>query len=148
MIVLLLFSTFRSLALSLIILLNIPVALIGGIFGLYLTGSYISVPASVGFIALMGIAILNGVVMVSHFEQMKFQFSDASRMLITAASSRLRPILMTATTAVFGLIPLILATGPGSEIQKPLAIVVISGLITATPVTLYLLPYLYSKVIK
>ncbi|MBT8450293.1 MAG: efflux RND transporter permease subunit, partial [Gammaproteobacteria bacterium] len=145
-IILLLFSTFRSLNLALMIILNIPFALVGGIYGLFLTGEYLSVPASVGFIALMGIAILNGVVMVSHFEQKKFSSESVSSMILEASASRLRPILMTATTAIFGLIPLILATGPGAEIQKPLAIVVVTGLITATLVTLYLLPLLYKKV--
>ena len=128
------------------VLLNIPFALVGGIYGLFLTGEYISVPASVGFIALMGIAILNGVVMVSHFEQKKFSNQNLIEMILDASASRLRPILMTATTAIFGLIPLILATGPGAEIQKPLAIVVVTGLITSTIVTLYLLPLLYKKV--
>jgi len=145
-IVLLLFSTFRSLNLAIMVLLNIPFALVGGIYGLFLTGEYISVPASVGFIALMGIAILNGVVMVSHFEQKKFSNQNLIEMILDASASRLRPILMTATTAIFGLIPLILATGPGAEIQKPLAIVVVTGLITSTIVTLYLLPLLYKKV--
>ena len=115
----------------------------GGIVSLYLSGEYLSVPASVGFIALLGVAVLNGVVMVSYYEQTKHMFSSLLERIEQGAVRRLRPILMTATTAMFGLMPLVFATGPGAEIQKPLAIVVIGGLLTSTITTLYLLPILY-----
>jgi len=101
------------------------------------------VPASVGFIALLGIAVLNGVVMVSHFQQLAEQGMDASKIAYEGAKRRLRPVLMTASITAFGLIPLLFATGPGAEIQRPLAIVVIGGLITATFLTLFVLPILY-----
>ena len=117
--------------------------MMGGIVSLYLSGEYLSVPASVGFIALLGVAVLNGVVMVSYYEQTKHMFSSLLERIEQGAVRRLRPILMTATTAMFGLMPLVFATGPGAEIQKPLAIVVIGGLLTSTITTLYLLPILY-----
>jgi cobalt-zinc-cadmium resistance protein CzcA len=129
--------------LALLILGNIPFALMGGVIALYLSGEYLSVPASVGFIALLGIAVLNGVVMVSHFEQSRVSELDVAERILTGSSKRLRPIMMTATTAMFGLLPLVFASGPGAEIQKPLAIVVIGGLVTSTFTTLYLLPLLY-----
>ena len=109
---------------------------------------YFSVPASIGFIALLGVAILNGVVMLSHIESVKYKSKDLLALVTNAAADRLRPILMTATTAMFGLIPLVAATGPGAEIQKPLAIVVIGGLFTSTIATLYLLPIFYYKLEK
>ncbi|GGD63728.1 efflux RND transporter permease subunit [Lacimicrobium alkaliphilum] len=145
LIVIILFSTFQSLPHSMLILLNVPFALMGGIVGLFISGQYLSVPASVGFIALLGIAVLNGVVMLSHFQQLRARSRDLKELVCDGAADRLRPILMTATTAMFGLFPLALATGPGAEIQKPLAIVVIGGLLTSTITTLYLLPMLYYK---
>ncbi len=143
LIFLILFSTFKSLSLASLILANIPFALMGGVIALFLSGEYLSVPASVGFIALLGIAVLNSVVMVGYFEQAKFLITGLNSRVIAGAVSRLRPILMTATTALFGLLPLVYATGPGAEIQKPLAIVVIGGLITSTITTLYLVPIFY-----
>ncbi|MFB2800769.1 efflux RND transporter permease subunit [Shewanella seohaensis] len=143
LITLILFTTFGSLAKSGLILANVPFAMMGGIVSLYLSGEYLSVPASVGFIALLGVAVLNGVVMVSYYEQTKYLFGSLREQVEQGAARRLRPILMTATTAMFGLIPLVFATGPGAEIQKPLAIVVIGGLLTSTITTLYLLPMLY-----
>lgn len=143
LIVVILFTTFRSTALAGLILGNIPFALVGGVIALFLAGEYLSVPASVGFIALLGIAVLNGVVMVSHFEQTRSVIDDAHELVVQGASKRLRPILMTATTAMFGLLPLVFAVGPGAEIQRPLAIVVIGGLVTSTVTTLYLLPLAY-----
>jgi cobalt-zinc-cadmium resistance protein CzcA len=119
--------------------------LIGGVFALWLTGEYLSVPASVGFIALLGIAVLNGVVMVSYFNQLKARGLSMSELVIQGAKRRLRPVLMTASIAAFGLVPLLFASGPGSEIQRPLAIVVIGGLITATLLTLFILPILYRR---
>lgn len=143
LILVILFTTFRSTALAGLILGNIPFALVGGVIALFLAGEYLSVPASVGFIALLGIAVLNGVVMVSHFEQTRSMISDIREVVIAGAAKRLRPILMTATTAMFGLLPLAFAVGPGAEIQRPLAIVVIGGLVTSTITTLYLLPLAY-----
>ncbi len=145
LIVIILFSTFNSLAKAGLILANIPFALMGGILGLFVSGQYVSVPASIGFIALLGVAVLNGVVMLSHIESVKYKSKDLFKLVSNAAGDRLRPILMTATTAMFGLMPLVVATGPGAEIQKPLAIVVIGGLFTSTIATLYLLPIFYYK---
>ena len=115
----------------------------GGIVALWLTGEYVSVPASVGFIALLGITVLNGVVLVSYFNQLYAQGLDMVEVVSQGARRRLRPVMMTASITAFGLIPLLFATGPGSEIQRPLAIVVIGGLVTATALTLILLPILY-----
>ncbi len=143
LIFIILFTTFRSIRLSALILGNIPFALMGGIFALYVSAQYLSIPASVGFIALLGVAVLNGVVMVSYFEQNKLMNAPLNTRVLTGAVRRLRPVLMTATTAMFGLLPLVFATGPGAEIQKPLAIVVIGGLVTSTITTLYLLPIFY-----
>ena len=143
LIFIILFTTFNSTAKSALIIANIPFALMGGIIALYLSKEYLSVPASVGFIALLGVAVLNGIVMISYFEQTKLSSTDLVKRVIDGANRRLRPVLMTATTAMFGLLPLVFATGPGAEIQKPLAIVVIGGLITSTITTLYLLPIFY-----
>ena len=145
LIFILLFSTFHSIRQTLLILANIPFAMIGGVFALWLSGEYLSVPASVGFIALLGIAVLNGVVMMSYFNQLQAAGMVLKEAVIEGATRRLRPVLMTASIAAFGLVPLLFATGPGSEIQKPLAIVVIGGLITSTILTLILLPTLYER---
>ena len=141
----LLLLTFKSSVQSLLVLLNIPFALIGGVFGLYITGEYMSVPAIVGFIALMGIAVLNGVVMINYFNYLKASVSDSLELVILGSIRRLRPVLMTAFIAALGLIPMLFADGPGSEIQKPLAIVIINGLVSSTFLTLVLLPILYNK---
>ncbi len=141
----LLFSTFGSVRQALLILSNIPFALVGGIVALWLTGEYLSVPASVGFIALLGIAVLNGIVLVSYFNQLHGEGMAMRDVVIQGARRRLRPVMMTASIAAFGLVPLLFATGPGSEIQRPLAIVVIGGLITVTVLTLMLLPILYLR---
>ena len=140
-----LFSTFHSIRQTVLILANIPFAMIGGVFALWLSNEYLSVPASVGFIALLGIAVLNGVVMMSYFNQLQAEGMALAQAVIEGATRRLRPVLMTASIAAFGLVPLLFATGPGSEIQKPLAIVVIGGLITSTILTLILLPMLYQR---
>ena len=142
---LLLFATFGSVKQALLILSNIPFAMIGGVFALWLSGEYLSVPASVGFIALLGIAVLNGVVMVSYFNQLAAQGMQTMTIVVEGAKRRLRPVLMTASITAFGLVPLLFATGPGSEIQRPLAVVVIGGLVTSTALTLVLLPILYRK---
>ncbi|MGR9013946.1 MAG: efflux RND transporter permease subunit [Gammaproteobacteria bacterium] len=143
LIFLLLFSTFGSVRQAVLVLSNIPLAMIGGVFALWLSGEYLSVPASVGFIALLGIAVLNGVVMVSYFNQLIATGMDLLKVVLVGSSRRLRPVLMTASIAAFGLIPLLFATGPGSEIQRPLAIVVIGGLVSSTFLTLFLLPILF-----
>lgn len=145
LIFLLLFATFRSVRQSILILSNIPLAMIGGVFALWISGEYLSVPASVGFIALLGIAVLNAVVMMSYFNQLADQGMSIANIVVEGAKRRLRPVLMTASIAAFGLLPLLFATGPGSEIQKPLAIVVIGGLVTSTILTLILLPIFYQK---
>jgi len=141
----LLFLTFRSLKQTLIILSNIPFALTGGLIALWVTGEFLSVPASVGFIALLGIAVLNGVVLMSHFNHLLAKGLAVADVVREGAARRLRPVMMTASTCAFGLVPLLLASGPGSEIQKPLAIVVIGGLISSTSLTLFLLPIVYSR---
>ncbi len=143
LIFLLLFSTFGSVRQAVLVLSNIPLAMVGGVFALWLSGEYLSVPASVGFIALLGIAVLNGVVMVSYFNQLKATGMELAKVVTLGSSRRLRPVLMTASIAAFGLIPLLFATGPGSEIQRPLAIVVIGGLVSSTFLTLFLLPILF-----
>jgi cobalt-zinc-cadmium resistance protein CzcA len=140
-----LFSTFRSVRQALLVLTNIPFALIGGVVGLWVTGEYLSVPASVGFIALLGIAVLNGVVMVSFFNQLLALGRPLAEVVTDGAQRRLRPVLMTASIAAFGLVPLLFAQGPGSELQRPLAIVVIGGLVSSTLLTLFLLPLLYRR---
>jgi cobalt-zinc-cadmium resistance protein CzcA len=145
LIFLLLFSTFRSVRQATLVLTNVPFAMIGGIVALWLTDEYLSVPASVGFIALLGIAVLNGVVMVTYFNQLKALGMTIDQLVIEGAKRRLRPVLMTASIAAFGLVPLLFASGPGSEIQRPLAIVVIGGLISSTALTLILLPILYRR---
>jgi cobalt-zinc-cadmium resistance protein CzcA len=140
-----LYITLRSIRASLLIIANIPFAMVGGIVALFVTGEYLSVPASVGFIALLGIAVLNGLVMVSYFRQLREAGLGMAVAVRRGAERRLRPVLMTATITGFGLVPLLFATGPGSEIQRPLAIVVIGGLITSTLLTLVLLPLLYER---
>jgi len=145
MIFVVLYATLRSVRASLLILVNIPFAMVGGMISLAMSGQYLSVPASVGFIALLGIAVLNGLVMVSYFRQLREGGMPLAEAVRRGAERRLRPVLMTATIAAFGLVPLLFATGPGSEIQKPLAIVVIGGLISSTLLTLVLLPILYER---
>ncbi len=145
LIFLILFSTFHSVRQAVLVLSNIPFAMIGGVVALWLTGEYLSVPASVGFIALLGIAVLNGVVMVTYFNQLVALGQPVAKVVVEGAKRRLRPVMMTASIAAFGLIPLLFATGPGSEIQRPLAIVVIGGLVSSTLLTLVILPILYRR---
>ena len=144
LIFIMLFTTFRSMLQAGLILLNIPFAMIGGVISLYISGLYLSVPASVGFITLFGVAVLNGVVMVSYFNQLRQSGMSLLDSVKQGAERRLRPVLMTALIASFGLLPLLTATGPGSELQQPLAVVVIGGLFTSTLLTLILLPTLYA----
>jgi len=141
----LLFSTFGSLRQMLLVISNIPLALVGGVFGLAIAGEYVSVPASVGFIALLGIAVLNGVVMVSYFNQLLGQGMTLERAVVEGARRRLRPVMMTAAITAGGLVPLLFATGPGSEVQRPLAVVVIGGLVSSTALTLLLLPLMFRR---
>ena len=147
LVLLVLFTTFGRLNESLLILCNIPFAMIGGVVALWLSGEYLSVPASVGFIALLGVAVMNGVVLVEHFRHLRHLGFSGMDVVLHGAVRRLRPVLMTATTGAVGLIPLLFATGPGSEIQKPLAVVVIGGLFTSTLLTLYVLPVIYRRFI-
>ncbi len=140
-----LLATLRSLRASVLILVNIPFAMVGGVVSLWLWGEYLSVPASVGFIALLGIAVLNGLVLVAYFRQLRSEGRSMAEAVRLGAERRLRPVLMTASITAFGLVPLLFASGPGSEIQRPLAIVVIGGLITSTLLTLVLLPILFER---
>jgi cobalt-zinc-cadmium resistance protein CzcA len=140
----LLFLTFRSLGLALLVLLTLPFSLIGGVLALYATGLYLSVPASIGFIALFGIAVLNGIVLVSYISQLRQGGLDLQAAILEGCSVRLRPVLMTALITILSLVPLLFAQGPGSEIQRPLAVVVVGGLTTSTLLTLLVLPVLYS----
>ncbi|MGE5313749.1 MAG: efflux RND transporter permease subunit [Acidobacteriota bacterium] len=144
-ILLLLFVTFRSWRLALLVISNLPFALIGGIVSLWIAGLYLSVPASVGFIVLFGVAVLNGVVLVSHIAQLREEHGmELSQAIVQGSMDRLRPVLMTASIAIFSLIPMLTAGGPGSEIQKPLAAVVVGGLVTSTALTLLLIPSMYA----
>lgn len=141
-----LITTLGAVRQALLILANIPFALIGGILALFFAGFYLSVPASVGFIALLGLAIMNGVVMVTFFNQLREEGATVMEAVTNGAERRVRPVLMTALLAILGLVPLLLASGPGSEIQKPLAVVVVGGTITSTTLTLLLLPALYRRI--
>lgn len=143
LIFLLLFFTFGNVRQAALILLALPFAMVGGLVALLIGGLYLSVPASVGFIALFGVAVLNGVVKISYINQLRQQGMVLDEAVLTGMVLRLRPILMTALVAALGLTPLLLASGPGSEIQRPLAMVVIGGLISSTLLTLVVLPVLY-----
>jgi heavy metal efflux system protein len=143
LILLLLFLTFKNIRLALLVISNLPFALIGGIISLWISGLYLSVPAAVGFIVLFGVAVLNGVVLVSHITQLRDEGMGLREAIETGCLNRLRPVLMTASIAIFSLIPMLYSSGTGSEIQKPLAIVVVGGLITSTFLTLFLIPSLY-----
>jgi len=148
LIFLLLYLAFQSLGQAFLIMLNVPLALIGGIVALYLTGQYLSVPGSIGFIALFGVAVLNGVVMVNAINQNLQGGMAVLEGVLKGAQSRLRPVLMTAAIAALGLIPMLLSSGVGSEIQRPLATVVVGGLVSSTLLTLVLLPSLYETFSK
>ncbi len=143
-----LFFTFKSIPLALLILLNIPFAVTGGLIALFAVGEYISVPASVGFIALFGIAVLNGVVMIGYFKELLLQGKSIEECVLLGAKRRLRPVLMTACIAGLGLIPLLFTHSVGSEVQKPLAIVVLGGLVTSSALTLLLLPPMFMLIAK
>ncbi|WRF74465.1 efflux RND transporter permease subunit [Helicobacter pylori] len=143
-----LFFTFKSIPLALLILLNIPFAVTGGLIALFAVGEYISVPASVGFIALFGIAVLNGVVMIGYFKDLLLQGKSVEECVLLGAKRRLRPVLMTACIAGLGLLPLLFSHSVGSEVQKPLAIVVLGGLVTSSALTLLLLPPMFMLIAK
>jgi cobalt-zinc-cadmium resistance protein CzcA len=140
----LLLLTFRSVWLATLVLINLPFATVGGVFALLAWGLYLSVPASVGFIVLFGVAVLNGLVLLSYISQLRADGESVSRAVLLGCEARLRAVLMTASIAIFSLIPMVFATGPGSEVQRPLAIVVIGGLLSSTALTLFGLPILYS----
>jgi cobalt-zinc-cadmium resistance protein CzcA len=144
LILLLLYVTFRSIRLALLVISNLPFALIGGVFALFISGQYLSVPASVGFVVLFGVAVLNGLVLVSRISQLREEGVDLQEAIRKGSLDRLRPVLMTASISIFSLIPMLLAGGAGSEIQKPLATVVVGGLITSTLLTLLIIPSVYS----
>jgi cobalt-zinc-cadmium resistance protein CzcA len=139
----LLFSSFNSLRHAGLIIANLPFALLGGIVALWATGQYLSVPASVGFIALFGVAALNGIVLVSYMNKLRYENVALHEAIVTACNLRLRPVLMTALVTLLGLLPLAFASGIGSEVQRPLATVVIGGLVSSTFLTLIVLPVLY-----
>ncbi len=143
LIFLLLYFAFNSIGQAMLIMLNVPLALIGGIAALYISGQYLSVPGSIGFIALFGVAVLNGVVMVNAINQRLCSGIEVNKAVFEGALSRLRPVLMTASIAALGLIPMLLATGVGSEVQRPLATVVVGGLFSSTLLTLFVVPVLY-----
>jgi cobalt-zinc-cadmium resistance protein CzcA len=138
-----LFSTFGSWRYAVLIFLNIPFATIGGIFALWISGLYLSVPAAVGFIAIFGIAVLNGLVIVSYINQLREEGMSTEKSVVRASLLRLRPVLMTALTTGLGLLPLLLANDIGSNVQRPLAAVVVGGLFTSTLLTLVVLPTIY-----
>ncbi|HEX5485542.1 MAG TPA: CusA/CzcA family heavy metal efflux RND transporter [Limnobacter sp.] len=145
LIVLILFFTLGNVRQAVLVVCNIPFAMVGGVFALLVSGQYLSVPAAVGFIALMGIAVLNGLVLLTEFNNLLNAGNTLQRTVHLGSVRRLRPVLMTASIAALGLIPLLFATGPGSEVQKPLAIVVIGGLVTATALTLLVMPALFQR---
>jgi cobalt-zinc-cadmium resistance protein CzcA len=140
---LLLISSFSSIKQAALIILNLPFALIGGIIALWVTGEYLSVPASIGFINLFGVAVLNGIVLVTYMNSLRREGADVDQAVMTGCVMRLRPVLMTALVALLGLVPLALSQGIGSEVQRPLAVVVIGGLVSSTFLTLVVLPVLY-----
>jgi cobalt-zinc-cadmium resistance protein CzcA len=143
LILLLLYVTFTSIRLALLVISNLPFALIGGVFALFISGQYLSVPASVGFVVLFGVAVLNGLVLVSRISQLRDEGLGLQEAIRKGSLDRLRPVLMTASISIFSLIPMLLAGGAGSEIQKPLATVVVGGLVTSTLLTLLIIPSVY-----
>jgi cobalt-zinc-cadmium resistance protein CzcA len=143
---LLLLMTFDSAWLASLVLVNLPFAMVGGVFALFVSGLYLSVPASVGFIVLFGVAVLNGLVLVSYVQQLRAEGHPLAEAVRQGCEHRLRAVLMTASIAVYSLLPMVVATGPGSEVQRPLAVVVIGGLISSALLTLFVLPVIYSWV--
>jgi cobalt-zinc-cadmium resistance protein CzcA len=142
----LLYAEFKLMRHALIILTGVPLSIIGGILALFLSGQNVSVPAAVGFLAVFGVAMLNGVVLVAYFRQLQAGGKPLEEVVREGCLLRLRPILTTATVAILGLLPLLLARGIGAEVQRPLATVVIGGLFTSTLLTLFILPSIYLMV--
>jgi cobalt-zinc-cadmium resistance protein CzcA len=142
----LLYTAFNSLTYATLIIANVPFATIGGVMALFATGQYLSVPSAIGFIAVFGVAMLNGIVLVSFLNDLRRQGLPIRESVRNAAAMRLRPVLMTASVAILGLVPMLLSNGVGAETQRPLATVVVGGLITSTLLTLLLLPLLYEWV--
>jgi heavy metal efflux system protein len=147
-VLLMLYSLFKSLKNVLLVMLNIPLALVGGVLALFIFGGILSIPSSIGFIALFGIALTDGLVLISRFEHLRGNGLNLKEAVFEGSLSKLRPVLMTTITTAFGLLPLILSSGVGSEIQRPLAIVVVGGLVSSTILTLIVLPTLYLKFSK
>ena len=143
LIFILLYTAFNSVRHATLIIANVPFAIIGGIVGLAVSGQYLSVPSAIGFIAVFGVAMLNGIVLVSFLNGLRQQGMALRDAVRQGAALRLRPVLMTASVAILGLIPMLVSTGVGAETQRPLATVVVGGLFTSTALTLLLLPLLY-----
>ena len=139
----LLYTAFNSLKYAALILANVPFATIGGLIALFITGQYLSVPSAIGFIAVFGVAMLNGIVLVSFLNELREKGLSVRESVVQGTSLRLRPVLMTASVAILGLVPMLLSSGVGAETQRPLATVVVGGLISSTLLTLILLPVLY-----
>ncbi len=139
----LLYTAFNSVRHATLIIANVPFAIIGGVFGLAVTGQYISVPSAIGFIAVFGVAMLNGIVLVSFLNELQQKGLSVREAVRQGAALRLRPVLMTASVAILGLIPMLLSQGVGAETQRPLATVVVGGLFTSTALTLLILPLIY-----
>ncbi len=143
MIFVLLVMSFGNARSAALILLNVPFSLIGGVIGLFVSGQYLSVPSSIGFIAVFGVAVLNGVVLVAYIRQLRSEGMSVAEAAVNGALLRIRPVLMTALVAILGLVPLVLSSGIGSEVQRPLATVVIGGIVTSTLLTLIVLPAIF-----
>jgi len=146
LIFILLYTAFNSVKYATLIIANVPFAAIGGILSLYVSGQYLSVPAAVGFIAVFGVAMLNGIVLISFLNGLRQQGIGAREAVVQGATLRLRPVLMTALVEILGLLPFLLSPGVGAEIMRPLATVVVGGLFTSTALTLLLLPLMYEWV--
>ncbi len=146
LIFILLYTAFNSLTHAMLIIANVPFAIIGGIFGLFFTGQYISVPSAIGFIAVFGVAMLNGIVLVSFLNDLRRQGYSVRAAVREGTALRLRPVLITASVAILGLMPMLLSSGVSAETQRPLATVVVGGLFTSTVLTLLLLPLMYEWV--
>jgi cobalt-zinc-cadmium resistance protein CzcA len=139
----LLYTAFNSIKFAALILANVPFATIGGLLALFLTGQYLSVPSAIGFIAVFGVAMLNGIVLVSFLNEQRERGLSVREAVLQGTALRLRPVLMTASVAILGLVPMLISSGVGAETQRPLATVVVGGLLSATLLTLFLLPVLY-----
>jgi cobalt-zinc-cadmium resistance protein CzcA len=146
LIFILLYTAFNSLTYATLIIANVPFAIVGGLVGLAVTGQYVSVPSAIGFIAVFGVAMLNGIVLVSFINQLRREGRSIRAAVTEGAALRLRPVLMTAAVAILGLVPMLLSQGVGAETQRPLATVVVGGLFSSTVLTLLLLPLLYEWV--